>query len=308
MAEKYPIVPSFAHWQFPHENLPESWDTFDLSKLPTDRQWSRQSSLTEALLARDISCRITNHIEGTEHAHLVPRGEERWFCENGMFRYTNQQRPGTEPIDDSRNAILLRSDVHTVFDQKRFVLVPKASAFAVHVLAPGFSSELSSLYHNVTLQPLAGIAVEYLLARFAWTIFTHAVNFLQQGIGRRLVVCEEGGETRIADFSGDQCKQLSIAQGSKSRSQSPRKRQRDTSSKPTEEEDIHTYDEEEALRGRRLKRSFESFASISSSHYDQSTEEESSWGTDVDPEDENSDHCKHVTALPRRLHTIDTCD
>jgi hypothetical protein len=29
-----------------------------------------------------------------------------------MFQYTNQQRPGIEPIEDLRNAILLRSDIY----------------------------------------------------------------------------------------------------------------------------------------------------------------------------------------------------
>ncbi|KAI9770815.1 MAG: hypothetical protein M1839_003041 [Geoglossum umbratile] len=165
--EKYPVVPSFAHWRFPHDNLPESWTSCEPLKLPLDRQLPRQSSLAEATLARDISCRITNHIEGTEHAHLVPRSEERWFGENGMFRYTNQQLPGSEPVDDAQNAILLRSDVHTIFDQKRFAIVPKSSVLLVHIIAPGSSLQLTSLYHNVSLQPLVGVAIQYVLARFA---------------------------------------------------------------------------------------------------------------------------------------------
>ncbi|KAF2187453.1 hypothetical protein K469DRAFT_114092 [Zopfia rhizophila CBS 207.26] len=91
--KKYPMVPSFAHWRFPHDNLPKSWTSCEPYKLPLDRQLPRQSSLAEATLARDVSCRVTNHIKGTEHAHLVPRSEERWFSENSMFQYTNQQRP-----------------------------------------------------------------------------------------------------------------------------------------------------------------------------------------------------------------------
>ena len=287
MAGKYPIVPSFSHWQFPHSNLPEVWAAHDLSKPPTQRQLPRQSSLTEALLARDISCRVTNHIEGTEHAHLVPRSEELWFSHNGMFQYTNQQRPGTEPIDDSRNAILLRSDIHTIFDQKRLVLVPKISSFVVHVLAPGFTSELADLYHNVQLQPLAGIAVEYLFARFAWSVFTLAVNFLQQGFGRRLMVCGENGETRIIESTGDQCRQFSASRGTKSRSQSPRKPQRDVLDTTGAEDDLEVCGSRMVSRGRTLKRSFDTYSNGSSYHRDRSTSREFSDDTDIDLPDKS---------------------
>ena len=202
------------------------------------------------LVTRDISCRITNHIEGTEHAHLVPRSEERWFSENGMFRYTNQQRPGTEPVDDAQNAVLLRSDVHTIFDQKRVGVVPKSSALLVHIMAPGSSLELIRLYHNVPLQPLVGVAIQYILARFAWTVFAHSMNFIQYGLKRTLCIHIGDGETSTKDFSGEQCRQLFIP-GSKSRSQSPRKRQRDTFVEPPGD-----GDEEEHVRGRKRRRSF----------------------------------------------------
>ncbi|KAK3216213.1 hypothetical protein GRF29_8g2618833 [Pseudopithomyces chartarum] len=251
ISEKYAVVPSFSHWRFPHDDLPKFWMSCEPPKLPRDRPLPRQSSLTEATLTRDISCRITNHIEGTEHAHLVPRSEERWFSENGMFRYTNQQRPGTEPVDDAQNAILLRSDVHTIFDQKRFGVVPKSSALLVHIMAPGSSLELTRLYHNVPLQPLVGVAIQYILARFAWTIFAHSMNFIQQGLKRTLCIHVGDGEISTKDFSGEQCRQL-FTPGSKSRSQSPRKRQRDTFVEPPGDGD----EDGEYIRGRKRRRSF----------------------------------------------------
>jgi len=250
ISEKYAIVPSFGHWRFPHDNLPRSWTLYEPPKLPLDRQLPRQSSLIEATLARDISCRITNHIEGTEHAHLIPRSEVRWFSENGMFRYTKRQRPGSEPVDDAQNAMLLRSDVHTIFDQKRFAVVPKRSVLVVHIAASGSSPQLRRLYHNVSLQPLVGVAIQHILARFAWTIFAQSIDFMQQGLKRRLCICIDG-ETSVKDFSGEQCRQL-LSSGPKSRSQSSRKRQRDASVVPPEgEEDI-----EEQFRGRTRRRSF----------------------------------------------------
>ncbi|KAF2752374.1 hypothetical protein EJ05DRAFT_481332 [Pseudovirgaria hyperparasitica] len=120
--------------------------------------------------------------------------------------------------------LLIRSDIHTVFDQKRFAIIPKSSAFLVHIVALGSSMQLANLYHNVALQQLVGVAVQYLFARFAWTVFAQLSNFLQQGLKRTLCTYAEDGEIRVAEFSGDQCKQIF---GGKSRSQSPRKRQRD---------------------------------------------------------------------------------
>jgi hypothetical protein len=115
--------------------------------MPAGRALPRQGSLTDALLARDISCRLTDTVEGTEHAHLVPRTEGDWFRRNTMFQYGVAPRPEIEPIDVPRNALLLRSDIHTVFDQRRFAITlkplpaatngPATYGLAVHVFSPG---------------------------------------------------------------------------------------------------------------------------------------------------------------------------
>lgn len=290
--DKYPVVPSFAHWRFPHDNLPQLWTSCEPPKLPLNRQLPRQSSLAESTLARDISCRITNHIEGTEHAHLVPRSEERWFSDNGMFRYTNQQRPGSEPVDDAQNAILLRSDVHTIFDQKRFAIVPKSSVLLVHILAPGSSLQLTSLYHNVSLQPLVGVAIQYVLARFAWTIFAQSVNFVQQGLTRRLCIYVGDGNTSIADLSGDQCRQL-LSPGAKSRSQSPRKRQWDAFVAPAGDEEDNG--EEECFRGRKRQRSFDAPSQDSSFNEKLwTTSQETIPDTDIDDDYTKLENCNNA--------------
>ncbi|EOD48500.1 hypothetical protein UCRNP2_4744 [Neofusicoccum parvum UCRNP2] len=129
---------------------PVSWTqaAAAIAAAPSTRRLPRQTGPTEALMARDVSCRITAHVEGTEHAHLVPRSEAAWFEENAMFRYTNPVRPDISDIDDPRNAFLLRSDVHTLFDQKRIALVPRSAphpVFAVHVFADGSSPEIVDL-------------------------------------------------------------------------------------------------------------------------------------------------------------------
>jgi hypothetical protein len=179
------MVRSFRDWRFPHGSLPSYWTSCHIPNAPVGRLLPRQSTLTEAILARDLTCRLINHMESTEHAHLVLRNEQAWFDDNAMFQYTNLSRVDIDGIDDSLNGILLRSDVHTLFDQRRFALVPKPScdvtdrlSLVAHVLIPGVSSQLIQLYHNVATQELTGVAMEFLFARFAWTIFPFIKGFL----------------------------------------------------------------------------------------------------------------------------------
>lgn len=308
VSEKYPIVPSFDHWRFPHDNLPESWTSCEPPRFSLDRQLPRQSNLAATTLARDVSCRITNHIEGTEHAHLVPRSEERWFDENDMFQYTIQQRPTSEPVNDAQNAILLRSDLHTIFDQRRFAIVPKSSILLVHVVAPGPSIQLTNLYHNVSLQPLADVAIQHILARFAWTIFTLSVKFMQKGLTRRLCVYVGDEGTRIADYSGDQCRELFFLR-SKTRSQSSRKRQQIAFVTSAEDEDDNG--KEEYARGRKKRRWFD-FSSLGSSLSEKvlATSEESSTSTNTETfdKDDESTHDDDVERQLKRRCLASSCD
>ncbi|THW72350.1 hypothetical protein D6D19_06589 [Aureobasidium pullulans] len=233
---KYPLVPTFAHWRFPHGKLPPVWSQFRVPSMPAGRVLPRQGSLTDALLARDISCRLTATVEGTEHAHLVPRTEGDWFRQNTMFQYGVAPRPEIEPIDVPRNALLLRSDIHTVFDQRRFAItlkpLPVASespviyGLAMHLFSPGLSEQFVKLYHRVAIQPLHGVAPEYLFARFAWTVFAHSAQFLQQGVKRVLYIVRDG-ETSEQEVNGDQCTQLYLSRKSRSLSPSASKRKRD---------------------------------------------------------------------------------
>ena len=132
-----------------------------------DQTLPRQSITTAASLNRDVTCRITNHLEGTETAHLISKSEQAWFNENDMSRYTDRQRPGMEFMNDAQNAMILRSNIHTIFDQKRLAMVPKSAVFLCHVIIPGTSVQLTNLYHNVSLQSLVGVVIEHLLARYA---------------------------------------------------------------------------------------------------------------------------------------------
>ncbi|TKA64736.1 hypothetical protein B0A49_11887 [Cryomyces minteri] len=312
--EVYPIVPNFAHWEFPHNRLPSSWKVGipRVAEHPTPRQ----STLNEVILSRDTRCRITNHIEGTECAHLVPRSEKAWFERNMMARY-GRMRPGLDFIDNPRNVVLLRSDIHTSFDSKRFAFVPKPAlavpsvsvssdatpsttspptttssatasstarsyAFVTHVFSSPDPHELTCLYHNVALQTLTGIVPEYLFARFAWTIFPFVSMFLQAGIPRRLVMCDFTASTdpnssdlfRTKTLTGEECRLLPLR--SKSRSASPKKRK-----PPDGEEDQVSGNLEGDEMASSLGSSFGSERVVDGPWYASPSEEEDS-GTETD--------------------------
>lgn len=214
-----------------------------------------------------------------------------------MFRYTNQQRPGSNPVDDTQNAILLRSDVHTIFDQKQFAVVPKASALVIHIVAPGSSSQLTNIYHNVQLQKLYDVAVQFLFARFAWTIFAKSINFVTQGLRRTLCILTKDEDLKIQELTGDECKQFLTTP--KSRSQSPRKRTRDDLITAIEEDEAD-IDFQESFRGRRRQRSFDISLSGASSFDSMGW----SYGTDGTQETHNTEPDESVVGKKPQIDGV----
>lgn len=77
-----------------------------------------------------------------------------------MFHYTNV-RTGIDSIDDAQNGLSLRADVHSVFDQKKFAIVPKAFTLVCHVVIPDDANEIMNLYHNVKLLSLIDVKIEF---------------------------------------------------------------------------------------------------------------------------------------------------
>ncbi len=213
----YPVVPSFADWCFPHRNLPEKWASY---AFPSNTRIYATSTADPAR-ARDISCRITNHVEGTQNAHMVPKAELQWHDWNFMSQYGVQGAVGAASVDDIGNYILLRNDVHHIFDSKCFAIVPKASTLLVHLTALRRNDELMQLYHNVTLQPLVGIPIEYIFARFAWTVLPLTRAFTTGGPKRWLRIRAADG-WKLVEYTGTKCAELPGL--TRSRSRSPRKR------------------------------------------------------------------------------------
>ncbi|KAF1737590.1 hypothetical protein CRV24_003211 [Beauveria bassiana] len=219
----------------------------------------RKSSFDNTVLTRDGSCRLTASTIGAEIAHFIPRTEDAWFAANQMLQYSSQpQAVVTNKTNNPCNAMLMGAQLHSVYDQRQFVIIPKWGAWLVHVLSGPHSEELAAVYHNIEPQPLSGLAVEYLFARFAWTVLAQTC-FLEAGVPRRLVVRGKDGQPTAREVSGTECRIMftpSLSR-SKSRSQSPKKRVRDDTA---EDEDKYrrVTDYDDAVwdaRGRPRKRS-----------------------------------------------------
>lgn len=78
---------------------------------------------------------------------------------------------------DLANCFRLRQDLHTLFDSKAFVLVPKHGFAVVHFLSKG--ANYCKEYHNRTTGLLA-VSPAFLYARFGWAILPLVANFAQR--------------------------------------------------------------------------------------------------------------------------------
>lgn len=323
--EQYPVYASFQHWRFPHSNLPEPWRHVTL---PAHEPLNAMLGVgKQAAIARDGSCRISGAKDACRTAHLIPYSEKYWFVSNQMRQYVcsafqsiifqpSQRLPVPRlllhtanflvryvqnpmshlPIDDESNLILLRRDLHCLFDRNRYVFVPKtlplpltsqssspAIAIAIHILQPQRSVQLVSTYHNrLTQQPLCGLSREMLFSRFAWALFHEEIMTFFSGDGKVLVRTWDKAAGCVKD---DTCSANTVARiaqvfepvGTRSRSASPRKRallsqDRDLCDQPnfgwddkgSDDEENDSGDEEEAIerRGRGRRRSWSPTAKL----------------------------------------------
>ncbi|KAL8654927.1 MAG: hypothetical protein Q9210_001202 [Variospora velana] len=211
----YPVVPSFREWVFPNGVLPGTWSTIIKRRNPG------VASTTDTTRSRDQTCRMTEAVEETDVAHIVPLAEEAWFNRNDMIRYGNKHaslRPG---INDDANTMLLRADLHRSFDKRRFTFLPKKQgAVVTHVLE---SESLRDIYHNVELNTTY-IAPEYFFARFAWTLLPLLKGFLRRGQRRLLLIQGQPQWTSPAECSDIADPPRSASPTKKSRSPTKRSR------------------------------------------------------------------------------------
>lgn len=190
-------------------------------------------------------------------AHLVPKSEFKWFENNGMSQYVRGS--GHAGINDPRNCIALRSDIHFAFDKRDFVIAPKGDAWISHVF---YSGETARLYHNVELQQLADVRPELLFARFAWTILGLAMGPTQPFRKSLLLFNVDNFQTETRWLTSEEYRHLvpSSRSRTQSRSSSPKKRSLDELAEQdaldhgfyTNEDDLD--DPDDSPRGRKQAR------------------------------------------------------
>ncbi|EXJ59512.1 uncharacterized protein A1O5_12137 [Cladophialophora psammophila CBS 110553] len=232
----YAVTPTFEHWCFPYGDLPPRW-----REIPDFQQKSRPD--------RDSACRISQCEEGVEDAHLVPSAERQWF-NNNMAVYIHSAK--ADKLKESDNSIRLRSDIHTIFDAKRFAIVPIEGRLVVYCMNTNLGSQVEGLYHGVEIHRIrnSGFLSQFLFARFAYTVFERLRAFLEANTTRKLRLRVDH-EPKEEMCSPERCLRLAsdTAYQGKSRSVSPKKRPR-----PDTEPNDDNWSETD-FRGRKRRRS-----------------------------------------------------
>lgn len=232
---KYPVVPTFRDWVFPHNNLPPEWRL--LSDTPpnlSSRSGTARSNVTQMVRDRDRGCCVSLWQDSMEIAHLIPEGEEDWFRKNHMSQYGPLLwRQDPKPVNNPRNLLSLQATIHRFFDTKGFVLTRKQGFWVSHFFNP--SENLGPMYHNQKVRMPAEVHPNFILSRLAWSIFPLVRDFLNQGESR--VVRVRAGDLEMTPVDLLQKyiapSRSSSATKSQSESRSPQKRKRDG----TEDED-----------------------------------------------------------------------
>ncbi|KAI0533552.1 hypothetical protein GGR58DRAFT_486156 [Xylaria digitata] len=202
---RYPIVPSFTDWQFPHGKLPKEWQQ---PHSPPDHKDTDPET---------DRCFLTDIRIGLEKSHLIPSAQLEWFNRNEMGDYCEIST--TNDINDPANKMLLMANIHWAFDRPLFVIVPKPSsgfsgsdsptstslptsknkpqqyAFVTHVISTvPEARDFTDLCHNRSMQPkyFNMLRREFLFARFAWALFLYLRKFIQVSTARlELIIVDE---------------------------------------------------------------------------------------------------------------------
>ncbi|KUI64103.1 hypothetical protein VM1G_10877 [Cytospora mali] len=206
----YPIVPSFQDWAFPHQHFAAlGWETHPSTRLrqragstAVEHTMPIDNAAVPAPVPVSISaplappprpqpnvhrCILTYSSYSLEKAHIIPGAQKRWFGDNVMATYGRSSRT----VDDEGNKVHMRHDLHSVWDDHNFALVPKGGDFAIHVLNmpdPGIM-EFAATWHNVPVQKdaLAHAAGEYFFGKFAQAVFMLLKPFIVQSAVHRFV-------------------------------------------------------------------------------------------------------------------------
>lgn len=268
---RYPFFPNFDQWVFP-EKIPKPWAYLQSGPEEDepgseDGRYAEPSSeelLEEAPSGRDFPaepCRITGHPSGIELGHVIPKTVPEWFNINYMRDYSTSSSEHNDPLNDIENLIPIRKDLHHLFDYSNLVIVPKRDrnpstgapldtySLLTHVLQPPGRSRGGDLvildqYHNLDCYPIKRVPMEYIFARFAWSLFNDKVILLLRDEGAektefRLLITKltnHGWETKDTPIVGTQYHPRSGTRSTKNQGGNKRKRG------GSQDKDTHTAD------------------------------------------------------------------
>ncbi|CAN8106115.1 unnamed protein product [Discula destructiva] len=203
----YPVVPRFEEWQFPHGYMGHlTWDPkiqafepeqpLTSESKPLTSAPDRRIPITSAMFSSNPfapppsrRCILSNNGYATQQAHIVPTAQSFWFQINNMKRYGDSR----QFIHAAQNRLPLRHDLHKLWDDFVYTLVPKRGGcnFVVHVLGVPSSaaSEFAHEWHNTPVQEgaLDGVAKAFLFAKFAQAVFMLFKPFVAFAAERRLI-------------------------------------------------------------------------------------------------------------------------
>ncbi|KAH7019562.1 hypothetical protein EDB80DRAFT_600943 [Ilyonectria destructans] len=178
---RYPVVPSFQDWRFPHESMPHCWPS------PV----CRRPSTTKR-------CAVTGHSFAVLDVLAIPKADQEWFNINGM-RYYDENAFG---LGYSRNRMHVRADLLQAFNEDLFIIVPKprrveSPEYVVHAIT-GNDPEFCALYHNRPVVNVDNVSRQFLLARFARTVLPLANAFIVAGTHRNVVLVDRDANGRVS--------------------------------------------------------------------------------------------------------------
>jgi hypothetical protein len=185
----YPVCVSFDHWRYPHDadSFPAWMQPWATTADPEPQEQLMDtpsvSNVSAAVVARDRTCILTGEGDSLDRAHICPRSAQEWFHKNRMQRYNDRQDLSGDLItDDLANALAMSCSRHRAFDAGLFVFAPKRGTWVAHFM--GVTAHYGSQHHNMPVKLPQNVAPQFLLARFAWTLFPRIKNFLEAGAPR----------------------------------------------------------------------------------------------------------------------------